>query len=192
MIVIRDPVDTFLSWFKWMPQLCCVPVLSMHEFYYDFYKWPERTQKDYYQCLLSWWLHRNNPRVLLLHYEDLIENLEFCIEKIAEFTQLSMPTDTSQRQRLIYQCTFQHMVKQEKTWGFDIKEVLGVTDAEWNAAGASASRVRKDGGTSCSGKLEVSDDIIADIAESFKRVIGSATGCCTYTELRGQSSLLLR
>ncbi|KAG0433989.1 hypothetical protein HPB47_019425 [Ixodes persulcatus] len=40
---------------------------------------------DYFDHLLSWYKHRNDPNVLFLHYEEIKLNLRQCVVKIAKF-----------------------------------------------------------------------------------------------------------
>ena len=60
--------------------------------------------------LLSWWQQRNHEHVLFLHFEDLLEDLAFCVEKIAEFTEMPLPLDVEKRAKLLHQCTHAHML----------------------------------------------------------------------------------
>lgn len=40
---------------------------------------------DYFEHVLSWYKHRNDPNVLFLHYEEIKLNLRQCVVKIAKF-----------------------------------------------------------------------------------------------------------
>ncbi|GIX71489.1 sulfotransferase 1C2 [Caerostris extrusa] len=40
---------------------------------------------DYYDCLLSWYVHRNDPNVLFITYEQLKKDTRTYVMKIAEF-----------------------------------------------------------------------------------------------------------
>lgn len=40
---------------------------------------------NYFQHLLTWWPKRNDPNVLLLSYEDMLEDLETAVKTVASF-----------------------------------------------------------------------------------------------------------
>ncbi len=40
---------------------------------------------DYFEHVLGWWKHRDDPNVLFIKYEDMQKDLHSSIEKIARF-----------------------------------------------------------------------------------------------------------
>jgi hypothetical protein len=41
----------------------------------------------------AWWPYRNDPNVLLLHYNDLKTDIKNCLRKIADFCEVTVPED---------------------------------------------------------------------------------------------------
>mmetsp|Transcript_5993 Transcript_5993/g.10017 ORF Transcript_5993/g.10017 Transcript_5993/m.10017 type:complete len:327 (+) Transcript_5993:116-1096(+) len=87
IVVTRNPKDCVVSFFHHTKGF---------EQYYDFAKGSFNTYftlffngrvdfGDYFQCLKSWMDHRHDPNVLLLTYEDLLENMRDNLFAIAAF-----------------------------------------------------------------------------------------------------------
>ena len=51
----------------------------------------------YFDHVLSWWPHRNNPNMLVLKYEDMIKDLESAVSKIATFLNVELSTDITNK-----------------------------------------------------------------------------------------------
>lgn len=87
IVVVRNPKDCVVSFFHHTKGF---------EQYYDFGKGDFDTYftlflhgqvdfGDYFQCLKSWMDHRNDPNVLILTYENLLENTRDNLFQIAAF-----------------------------------------------------------------------------------------------------------
>ena len=45
----------------------------------------EMENASYYEHLLSWWKHRNDPNVLFLFFEEMKQDLESVVKVVASF-----------------------------------------------------------------------------------------------------------
>ena len=45
----------------------------------------ERMGKNYFEHLVSWWPKRNDPNVLMLTFEDMLEDLESAVRAVSSF-----------------------------------------------------------------------------------------------------------
>ncbi|MGI9326385.1 MAG: sulfotransferase domain-containing protein [Pseudomonadales bacterium] len=90
IVSLRDPKDAFASAYRFMEGWFFEPgTISYEEFFAD------RADKrgkatDYWAHLVSWWRQRDNPSVLLLAYEHMVENPEANIQRIANFCEIPL------------------------------------------------------------------------------------------------------
>ncbi|PLB49958.1 P-loop containing nucleoside triphosphate hydrolase protein [Aspergillus steynii IBT 23096] len=75
---------------------------------------------DWFDHALSWWEHRDDPNVLFLRYEDLLNNTAREIGKIAQF--LSLETDAAQIDDIVTKVGFREMQSSEYSSLSDIKQ----------------------------------------------------------------------
>jgi len=82
LVAVRDPRDALVSvhrffegWF-FEPGSIDVETLGRARFL---------ESRDYYQHLASWWLHRDDPDVLLLAYEQMLADPEATVRRVAAF-----------------------------------------------------------------------------------------------------------
>jgi hypothetical protein len=86
--VVRDPADVLVSLFKfnegwyWQPDTVDLTEYAMTGFL---------KQRAYYRHLKSWWSRRNDPDVLFLCYEQMLEDVRNTIQRIAGF--IGVPLD---------------------------------------------------------------------------------------------------
>ncbi|WP_443076631.1 sulfotransferase domain-containing protein [Streptomyces sp. TRM 70361] len=57
--------------------------------------------------LESWWRHRDEPNVLLLHYQDMLDDLDGQMRRVSAF--LDIPVDEDLWPELVEACTFSDM-----------------------------------------------------------------------------------
>merc|ERR1712196_273640 len=68
----------------------------------------------------SWWDHRNEPNVLLFHYNDMKKDLPGLVNKLAAFHGVELTQ--KEAERVQEKCSFQHMKKHSGL--FDIRMPL--------------------------------------------------------------------
>ena len=91
IVVLRDPMDVLVSFYHFFENwFFPAGYVSIEEFAQEF--WLERgvpasrmNNASYFVHLTSWYEHRNDPNVLVVCFEDLKENLEAQVRRIAEF-----------------------------------------------------------------------------------------------------------
>jgi hypothetical protein len=92
-VAVRDPKDALVSTFRFMEGWFLEPGTVTTEEFAEPWITGEVSDRDYWSHLLSWWDQRDRDDVLLLSYESMIEDLEPCIRRIADFCGLALPDD---------------------------------------------------------------------------------------------------
>ncbi len=64
--------------------------ISVSDFYFKYFR--DRCY-NYWKYLADLWPHRQEENLLLVHYEDLHENIDMCIRKIAKFLGIQLDTE---------------------------------------------------------------------------------------------------
>jgi len=64
---------------------------------------------SWFEHVESWWLHRNDPNVLFLRYEEVVADLAGTVRKVAGFC--SIPLDEAELPRIVERCSFEYMKK---------------------------------------------------------------------------------
>ena len=82
--VARNPKDVAVSMYHHAQALVGFPKMEWDVFFELFIagKFPFG---DYFEHVLGWWKHRDDPNVLFIKYEDMQKDLHSSIEKIARF-----------------------------------------------------------------------------------------------------------
>ncbi|KAI9368923.1 P-loop containing nucleoside triphosphate hydrolase protein [Aspergillus egyptiacus] len=75
---------------------------------------------DWFEHVLSWWAHREDPNVLFLRYEDLKKNTASEIQKIAGF--LGVPVDQATIDQIVEKVGFKEMQSSEYSSLSDIEQ----------------------------------------------------------------------
>jgi hypothetical protein len=89
---------------------------------------------SWFQHVRGWWRHRNRPNVLFLRYEDMMDDLEGAIRKIADFCGLQVPPD--QMPRILERCSFAYMKQHELLFDH-------ATEVMWELGYTMSSFLRK-------------------------------------------------
>jgi hypothetical protein len=86
IVVYREPCASFYSAFNFFQGGPFQPgEITLDEFVKYMISPNEKTHVDYFQHLLSWWPKRNDPNVLFLLYEDMLDDLESAVKAVASF-----------------------------------------------------------------------------------------------------------
>lgn len=133
-----------------------------------------------FQCISSWWPHRNEPNVLLLFYEDLKHDLEGKIKEISQFIQIPLTED--ELHRITYLSSFEYMSNNKEKFkgNLGIKMIANRLGIEpWSP---KVGLVRVDGGQIGQGqKLGLKLKGIVD--EFWKEYITDKFGFLTYEDM---------
>ena len=85
-----------------IPIMGLPPLDDIHEF---FSQWLEGG--EFFQFLATYWEHRHEPNVLFLHYDELKEDLEREVRRVAAFLGVSI--DEAQLPGILERCSFRWM-----------------------------------------------------------------------------------
>jgi hypothetical protein len=66
---------------------------------------------SWFDHVQGWWAHRDDPNVLFLHYEDLLDDLDDCLRRIAAFCDLEL--ELSRIPSIRERCSFAFMKAHE-------------------------------------------------------------------------------
>lgn len=90
VVSLRDPKDAFESGYRFMEGWYFEPGTITYEEFFA----PRREGRgrglDQWAHLVSWWSQRDNPDVLLLSYDHMVEDPESAIRRIARFCGLPL------------------------------------------------------------------------------------------------------
>ena len=134
--------------------------------------------------LVMWWEHRNDKDMLLLFFEDLKEDHEGCVRRIAKF--MGVDCNEDEIARVVHTTSHAEMSRQSSKFNvrkiaLKMSEAIGeepVPESEF------VGRVRKDGGVSGQGKQELPVDIQKRIDQLWQEVVTSKLGFKNLDEMR--------
>ena len=93
IVSLRDPKDAFVSGYRFMEGWYFEPgTISFEELFEQ--RLDGRTRGlDHWAHLVSWWGQRDNPDVLLLSYEHMVEDPQLTIRRVADFCNIPLNDD---------------------------------------------------------------------------------------------------
>ena len=91
--VARNPKDVLVSYYHHYRRLSFLPTYEWDHFFDMFVKGDVRFG-FYFNHVLSWWKHRDDPNVLFIKYEDMKKDLLTTVAKIASFIDFELDKDT--------------------------------------------------------------------------------------------------
>lgn len=186
--VLRDPVDTALSFHRffegWFFQHGEVGV---EEFVEQFVLArgvpPDRmTNASLWHHLLSWWPRRNDSDVLLVFYEDMIQDLPREVRRVSRF--LGIGAWDGNLQRLVAeQASFASMSARPTLFDEHVLKARRNAACGLPAdAGCGGGKVRK--GVAGGGRAALPPGTVAKLDARWSELVAPATGHASYAELR--------
>lgn len=178
VVSLRNPKDAFVSMFHfmegWFIEPGCIP---MEQFYQGWIMGgPQGT--NYWDHLLSWWRQRDNPNVLLLTYEHMIDAPEAHIRMLADFCGIALDDDllalTLERSSLAY------MLDHKDRFADPMMRALSEERCGF-APGSDSAKVRK-GGVG-GHKKELPPAISEQIDAAWAEYVEPGTGFADYAAL---------
>lgn len=177
VVSLRDPKDAFVSGYRFMEGWYFEPGAISYE---DFFA-PRRSRGrglDHWAHLLSWWGQRDNPDVLLLSYEHMLEDPARMIQRMASFCGIALDEDlleltllhTSRDFMLAHKDRFDDAMMREKS------ERLGGLPANSDSA-----KVRAAGAEQRQAELPAA--ISQELDEIWRSDVTPHTGFETYAAL---------
>ncbi len=179
IIVLRDPVDAFLSFFRflegWHFEAGSVTLAQFAD-----YALNRDGGRNYWQHTASWWGQRDNPDVLLLCYEDMKTDLAGAVQRVADFMGEYPPERVALATR---QAGFDFM--KAHAHRFDDNYLRSILDPvcglppDGEASKVSAGRAGQ-------GAAAVSPAIRARLDAAWVRTLGAEFGLPDYAALRAE------
>ena len=107
--VARNPKDTSVSMFHFLQGRNIIPpVLTFSDFIQGFVS-GDVGYGSWFDHVLGWWAHKDDPNVLFIKYEDMKRDLRGSVEKIARFIECGSTPEVLDS--VAEQCGFQSMQK---------------------------------------------------------------------------------
>ena len=134
--------------------------------------------------LLVWWEHRHDNGLLVLFFDDLKEDHEGGVHRIAKFMGVECNDDIIAR--VVHTTTHAEMARHQSKFGVRrfatfIADKLGENPPP---EGESVSRVRKDGGKSGEGKQRLPVEIQQRINQMWQDIVTAKLGFKDLKEMR--------
>ena len=178
VVAFRNPKDAFVSMYRFMEGWFIEPgAVSMEQFYQG-WAMSQSHRSNYWEHLLSWWRQRDNPSVLLLTYEQMIETPEVHVRMLADFCGIAL--DDELLALTLDRSSFAYMLKHNSKFSDPIMLELSEQRCGF-APGSDAAKVRK-GGVG-GHKKELPAEIGAAIDAAWAEYIEPETGFADYKGL---------
>ncbi|WP_299324090.1 sulfotransferase domain-containing protein [Parasphingopyxis sp.] len=178
VVSLRNPKDAFISMFRFMEGWFIEPDTVPMEHFYEGWITPGPQGSNYWSHLLSWWRQRDNPNVLLLTYEHMIETPEHHVRMLADFCGIPLDDDllalTLERSSLAY------MLEHKDKFADPMMRALSEERCGF-APGSDSAKVRK-GGVG-GHKKELSAEIGERIDTAWSEQVAPETGLADYAAL---------
>lgn len=196
IVVVRDPYDVVVSFYKffedWFFESGSIPLDHFAKEFWLARGVPESPMENasYFVHLVSWYERRQETdRVLFVFFEDMKEDLESQVRRVAKF--ISNDQHDFTKDQIIKVATERSSFKfmRENADHFN-EQISKLTRNE--ACGLPKDAGMKKGkvasGNSGAGKALLDDELMALVDEKWKAVVTPATNCLSYSELRKQFS----
>ncbi len=178
LVSLRNPKDAFVSMYRFMEGWYLEPgAVPMADFYQGWIE-PGPQGSNYWDHLLSWWRQRDNPDVLLLTYEHMIEEPAHHVRMVADFCGIPLDEEllalTLERSSLAYMLDHKDRFDDAMTRALS-EEKCGLPP------GSDSAKVRK-GGVG-GHKKELPEDIARAIDARWTSDVEPETGFADYDAL---------
>ena len=85
IVSLRDPQDAFVSGFRFIEGWYFEAGAISYQEYFERTKHGRGKGLDHWAHLVSWWTRRDDPNLLLMSYEHMVEDPELTIRRVARF-----------------------------------------------------------------------------------------------------------
>ncbi len=90
--------------------------------FFDIFMRGKLTFGSWFDHVTGWWTHQDKENVLFLRYEDLIQDLEGCLYKIADFCGFEVARERFPE--ILARCSFAFMKQHESKFDFGMEKLL--------------------------------------------------------------------
>lgn len=182
IIIVRDPYDAIYSWTKYLNGFYGSDEEITDDNLVQTLKIRSKSDAaSSFQCISTWWPHRNDSNVLFLFYEDLICDLEAKIKEIASF--IIIPLTEDELRRITYLSLFKYMSKnKEKFKGSLVIKIIaaGMGVEPWLP---KIGMVRASGGKVGQGQ-NLGPKLKALVDQFWKETMADIHGVHSYDKMR--------
>ena len=171
---VRHPNDVAWSLFKFMEGWFIEPGAISPD---DFVRALFLDSGDYYHHLNSWWAHRQDDNVLYLAFEQMTEDLEGTIRRVAAFSDIALDDE-------LLTLTLEHAslsFMQTHKDRFDDALLRDLSERELLPPGSDSAKVRE--GKVGGHRDRLSADILAELDAKWQTLVTPTLGFNTYEEL---------
>ena len=185
VVIYREPCAAFYSYFNFLKGwLFQAGEASLYEFVRDFLVAGSGVPKtkaefpSYFVHLVSWWEHRNDSNVLLMFFEDMKDDLESAVRKVAAFIGIQ---DEEKIKKAMEMSSFEFMKKNDRKFSSTRtpryrNEVMGLPRDQTISKVVSGSATKG---------RELMDKKTKEIIQAkWLEVVGKQIGLQNYDELR--------
>lgn len=194
----RDPRDSLVSLYHFIHDLFQLQERApMEAFYREYYVERFGAGHDIgcvWDHFLSWHPLRDRPEMLWIHYEDLLEDLPYCLRRISAHMGLD---DDPKRIELVLERSAMDRMRairgklDPSPDNYVGKLTRGFSGQTAGYAGdMKVGKMRK--GVAGDGRTTLSDELLAQLAEEWTARITPALGYRDYEEMRAACSLLVQ
>ena len=178
VVALRDPRDALVSMYRFMEGWWSEPgMIPIAEFAAD---WAGR-EAHYWRHLASWWEQRDNPDVLLLSYEHMVDAPELHIRKLADFA--GIPLDDELLALTLERSSFDYMLRHKDRFD-DAMIRLHMEEHGILPKGGDSAKVRKGG--SGGHRTELSAETAAMLDGKWRELITPRFGLPDYAALEAE------
>lgn len=180
IVVLRDPVDAFLSLYRflegWHFETGTISLDDFAEYYLN-----RHESDNYWGHAASWWRQRDRADVVLFSYEQMKQDLPGVVRRVADF--IGLPDDPARREIATRQAGFDFM--KQHSHQFDDHLLRAARDPACGLPpGGVATKVSK--GQAGAGAPLVSDAVRAQFDARWQAVMGAEFGLADYAALRAE------
>mmetsp|Transcript_34806 Transcript_34806/g.69373 ORF Transcript_34806/g.69373 Transcript_34806/m.69373 type:complete len:374 (-) Transcript_34806:393-1514(-) len=184
--VARDPQDAFFSFYKFLPGYVGLAEDDIDEETFANAIFAGASHSgQIWDHMLGWWDKRHSPNVLLVFYEDLKEDLQREVVRVAQFMGHDM-SELEAIKQAIHRSSFAHMAARENAHHFDDHFVRSHTLPMMGLATDTPTRVSKvrKGGGDVGSQRELPPAIAERLRTKWQSIMSKPTGCADYAALR--------
>ena len=180
IVVYREPCAAFYSGFKFVEGVHFEPgEVTLDEFVRGiFFTRNEIINKNYFEHLVSWWPKRNDSNVLILLYEDMLEDLESAVKAVSLFMGID---DENIVTNAVEMSRFEFMKQHQERFAMD-RVSTNRNKATGLPQGARFQRVAK--GSATEGREAMEESTKQAVQDMWNEIVTKETGLRDYNELR--------
>ena len=177
--VVRDPESVIVSHYHFFSGWFFEPgSIGFEEFALDFVL-SRDGRHQYWDHLISWWAHKDDPEVLPLCYETVVEDLAVAVRQVSDF--LDLACDEQRIELATRQAELDFMKGYPTLWE-DVLLRRHRNSAMNLPEGAGSTKVRE--GKTLGPRAEMTPAVREAWTSRWNEIVTPATGCEDYPALR--------